>query len=361
MKVIFHLAIAIVAVLVYCLAPSTASLAAPRFKVVAFGDSLLDAGTYSPFAKSVFGGGRFTTNPGLNFTQDIAAHYGDILTPAFLGGLGVPLFPAGGLDYAQGGARVALQPGIGHAPPGQPDFAELTTVPVKEQVSLYLAAHKKFYPGQLVLINGGANDIFYQLQTVSSQQTVLAAITQAAIDLAGLVETIVANGATHVVVANLPDIGITPLGLSSADGGQLLTQLSQLFNSTLQAALAENNFGSKVVLFDTFSFSDNILANYQIYGFTVSNKGPNQGMACNLAAQVARAQQLGLPDPSAFASSLFCSPKTYWTYGADQSFMFADAIHPTTHLNALVAVFVEQQIAARGWGWDIVARSRMDE
>jgi hypothetical protein len=106
-----------------------------------------------------------------------------------------------------------------------------------------------------------------------------------------------------------------------------------------------------------FSFIDGVIANYRMYGFAVSNAGPNQEMACNLAAQVTRAKQLGLPDPSGFAVSLFCSPKTYWSYGADQTFMFADTVHPTTHLGALFALFVEQQIAARGWGWDRIAES----
>jgi hypothetical protein len=56
----------------------------------------------------------------------------------------------------------------------------------------------------------------------------------------------------------------------------------------------------------------------------------------------------GLPDPSGFAESLFCPPATYWKYDADRTFMFADMVHPTT-LNALFALFVEQQIAARRW------------
>jgi phospholipase/lecithinase/hemolysin len=350
---------ALVVALTLCFIPLNASLGAGRLQVVAFGDSLLDAGTYSPFASVTFGGGRFTTNPGRNFTQDVALHYGDKLTPAFLGGFGLPLFPTGGLDYAQGGSRVALQPGIGHAPPGTKNaaFAEATTIPVKDQVSAYLWDHKRFTSNQLVLINGGANDVFFQLQIAATQQAVLEAITKAAADLATLVATVIANGATHVAVMTLPDIGTTPLGVTSSDHGQLLTKISQLFNSTLKAAFPQNNFGGRVILIDAFSFIDGVIANYRMYGFAVSNAGPNQGMACNLAAQVTRAKQLGLPDPSGFAVSLFCSPKTYWSYGADQTFMFADTVHPTTHLGALFALFVEQQIAARGWGWDRIAES----
>jgi len=347
---------ALAAMLILGLIPLQAARGEVRLQVVAFGDSLLDAGTYSPFAEATFGGGRFTTNPGLNFTQDVAHHYGDTLTPAFLGGFGKPLVPAGGLDYAQGGSRVTMQPGIGHAPPGTPnaDFAEATTIPVADQVSEYLSAHGAFTSRQLVLISGGADDVIFQLGiaaaagTAAAQQTALEAITQSAVDLANVVATIVAKGATHVAVVNLPDIGTTPLGVTGSDGG-LLTQISQLFNATLKAALHQINFAGKVILLDAFSFGDRIIANPHIYGFAVSNSGPNQGMACNLAAQVKIANQLGLPDPSGFAQSLFCSPKTYWRDDADRTFMFADMIHPTTHLNALFAQFVEQQIAPRRW------------
>jgi phospholipase/lecithinase/hemolysin len=355
---------ALIAMLVFNFIPLRASLGAGRLQVVAFGDSLLDAGTYSLFAKATFGGGRFTTNPGLNFTQDVALHYGDRLTPAFLGGFGLPLFPAGGLDYAQGGSRVTLQPGIGHAPPGTPDadFAEATTVPVADQVNAYLLAHGRFTSDQLVLINGGADDVFFQLDAALAAGFTTAALTaaevkiaQSATDLATIVATLIANGATQIAVMNLPDIGQTPLGATPPPGvpptqwSDLLTQISQGFNATLAVALNQEILGGKVILIDAFSFIDRIVTNYTTYGFSVSNTGPNQGMACNLKAQVGRATQLGLPDPSGFAESLFCSPKTYWTYDADVTFMFADMVHPTTHLNALFAQFVEYKIAARRW------------
>ena len=125
----------------------------PKIRVVAFGDSLMDAGIYSPVAESTFGGGRFTTNPGTIFAQEVARHYGDILTPACVGGFGVPLSWAGGLDYARGGSRVALQPGLCHAPAGTPnaDFAEETTIPVKDQVASYLSAHGRFTSSTTVL------------------------------------------------------------------------------------------------------------------------------------------------------------------------------------------------------------------
>jgi phospholipase/lecithinase/hemolysin len=149
------------------------------------------------------------------------------------------------------------------------------------------------------------------------------------------------------VVMNLPDIGRAPLGVASSDHGQLLTQVSQLFNITLAAAfkLQQRRFGGKVTLIDAFNFIDGVIANFRTYGFRVSTAGAG----CNLAAQVQKASKLGLSNPSLFASSLFCSPSTYTTIAADYSFMFADMVHPTTHLNALFALFVEQQIAPNIW------------
>ena len=76
----------------------------------------------------------------------------------------------------------------------------------------------------------------------------------------------------------------------------------------------------------------------------------NTDTACNLKAMVAAATQYGVADPSAFGSSLFCSPQTYTAPNADQTYMFADTVHPTTRLHALFAQYVEQQIAASGVG-----------
>ncbi|KAF1055699.1 MAG: hypothetical protein GAK41_00390 [Burkholderia gladioli] len=64
----------------------------------------------------------------------------------------------------------------------------------------------------------------------------------------------------------------------------------------------------------------------------------------------AAAAKAGVANPSAFASSLFCSPQTYTVANADQTYMFADTVRPTTRLHALFAQFVESQIAAAGVG-----------
>lgn len=337
--------------------PAPAASASVKMQVVSFGDSLSDVGTYSPQILLGFGGGRFTTNPGEVWTQKVAEFYGDTLKPAYEGGFGVPLQATGGLGYAQGGSRVTLQPGLGHADASvaNADYAQATTTPIATQLQQYLQAHGNFNANQIVLINGGANDILYQAQvaqatgnTPAAQLAAAQAVGLAAQQLGAVIAQIPANGATHVFVSNMPDIGTTPLALAGGAATQAaLTQLSALFNQTLSATLTALQVDTtKVKVMDTFTWQDGIGANFQANGFTVGNTGT----ACNLTSMAAAAAKAGVANPSAFASSLFCSPQTYTAPNADQTYMFADTVHPTTHLHALFAQFVESQIAAAGVG-----------
>ncbi|MDE1179504.1 SGNH/GDSL hydrolase family protein [Paraburkholderia sp.] len=347
-----------------------------KLQVVSFGDSLSDVGTYSPVILTNFGGGKFTTNPGEIWVQKVAEYYGGTVTPAYLGGFGQPLAAAGGLGYAQGGARVNEPLGEGHADASVANaaYAQATTVPVLQQIQNYIDAHGSFNSNQLVLINGGANDIFIQAQAISDAGTAAAtaaaqggadattaanagiaasvaaipaasqAITTAATQFIGAVQNLIAHGATHVVVMNIPDIVQSPLGVnSSASAKQVLGALTTGYNNALKQVFGSS---SQVILIDAAQLEDDTLANYQALGFTVSNTGT----ACNLASMEAAAAKYGESDPSAFASSLFCSPETYTVAGADQTYMFADLVHPTTHLHALFAQYVEQKIAATGLG-----------
>ena len=364
-----------------------------NLQVVSFGDNLSDVGTYSPVIAADFGGGRFTTNPGEIWTQKIAEYYGGTLTPAYLGGFGQPLAAAGGYGYAQGGADVVNAEGEDWA---QNNMAA-TTVPVATQVSEYLSAHTSFNSNQLVLVNGGANDIFQYATTANltalatALQTeypaaVLAGtfpntqagqvefiayylqqnktqVAQAAAALATQIQTIVNSGAKHVVLMTVPDIGQTPLGVAAnaqqAGTAALLTGITAAYNGIIEQAVAPLIQSGTVILADAFTWLDTVaLPNYQAEGFTVSNTGT----ACNLTAMAANATAYATANPAVlngltpaeygaqFASSLFCSPQTYTVAGADQTYMFADTVHPTTHLHALFAQYVEQQIAATGLG-----------
>ena len=296
-----------------------------NLQVVSFGDSLSDVGTYAPIASAV-GGGRFTTNPGQVWAQDVAQYYGGTLSAAFTIDLTHKLSAQSGLGYAEGGSTIAT-------PANQYDF--LTDVigniemPVNQQVASYLSAHGSFNSGQLVLVWAGANDVLRAGNLPAAAPTVDTAATT----LAQLIGQIVQNGATHVVVVNLPNIGLSPKGIAEPDGGANLTQLSQLFNSSLNAALQTDNLQTKVIQIDAYTWLNQIIANFQANGFVVTNTG----QACD-------------PSKTPDDTSLLCSPPTYVSANADQTYMFADDLHPTTHLHTLFAQYVEQQIAKTGLG-----------
>ncbi len=327
-------------------------------QTVSFGDSLSDVGTYAWFAAPNFSGGEFTTNPGAIWAQDVALYYGGTLAPAYSDGLTLTTPAAlGGLGYAQGGARVTLTPGVG-APP-------LSAVPVATQIHDYLSTYGGFTGNQLVLIQGGANDILSAAQLIEASPTnptVIAtqeaAIEQAAIDLAQDVGTLLSNGATKVVLVNVPDLGETPLGVSAADGGALLTSLSAGFNTALKTALTTAGILNEVIYVDAFSFIDNTITNAALDGFAVTNTAT----ACDLTRITASATAygethtsvLGSMTPQQFgqtmATSLLCSPQMQVSSDASETYMFADTLRPTTHLHLLLAQQVEQQIAAAGIG-----------
>jgi len=296
-----------------------------HLQVVSFGDSLSDVGTFAPIARAV-GGGRFTTNPGQVWTQNVAQHYGDTLTAAFTIGITHALTVQGGLGYAEGGATVAT-------PANLYDF--LTDVignvemPVNQQVASYLATHGSFNANQLVLVWAGSNDVLRAGALPAAAPTVQTAATT----LAQVIAQIVQNGALHVVVVNVPNVGLSPEGITSPDGGANLTQLSQLFNDGLNTALQTNGLQGKVIQVDSYTWVNQIVASFQANGFVVSNTS----VACD-------------PAKTPHATALLCSPATYVTANADQTYMFADNLHPTTRMHVLFAQFVEQQIAKSGLG-----------
>ncbi|MEX3998438.1 acylhydrolase [Paraburkholderia sp. EG285A] len=126
-----------------------------NMQVVAFGTNLTDAGTYSEQILPGFGGGRFTTNPGEVWAQHVSEYFGNTLSPAFEGGFGLPLTATGGLDYAQGGALVTGG-GVANTSAVIPAASEQ---PVTWQLQQYVAQHGSFNANQLVLVEGGANEI----------------------------------------------------------------------------------------------------------------------------------------------------------------------------------------------------------
>ncbi len=281
------------------------SFAAAQFTgAVVFGDSLSDAGQY---------GARFTTNPGLTSPEYVTQQFGFTVLPSF----------QGGLDFAQGGARVNSPSPL--IPSNAPNLS------IAQQVTQFLAAGP-INPDALYQIQGGPNDIFVLAGAAAAGQLssaqVQASVVQAAIDLATQIARLKAAGARYVVVYNVPDIGVSPQA-AAQNARATLTALSDLFNSTLNAAITRA--GLEVIPVNSFKLIQEVVANPSAFGFTNATVP-----ACTTP------------------SSLQCTPSTLREPNAALTYVFADGVHPTTGLARLAAaaavatIEAPQQIAMLG-------------
>nr|ATZ76728.1 Lip112 [uncultured bacterium] len=318
-------------------------------RLVSFGDSLSDAGTYKVGTISAFGGGQFTVNSSNTriWTTIIAEKLG--LNPPCAAQTGLDGDPALGLsamppvnhpectNYAQGGARVTNPVGIGNKLTGGANASlGFLTVPVMQQIQNHLDAHHdKFDEEDLVTVMAGANDIFFQLALMQAgatdPTTAFVSITNAADELAGAIKTnIIGKGAKHVVVLNIPDIAITPMsrGFDVQTLG-LIDAMVQTFNYQLFLGLQNN---THVLYIDAYADSYSQYTNPGAYGLTNVTD-----TACDLT-----------PEKNFLGSSLICSSSNL-AANATNTFMFADMVHPTPYGHSLIAKLVSNSMRENGW------------
>ena len=151
-------------------------------------------------------------------------------------------------------------------------------------------------PGALYFVWGGANDFL----TLDSP-------TLAAQNIAGFAGALAAAGAGHILVPNLPDLGLTPF-VQGAGLEAVAHAFTVDFNTELAMQLGNLSLlfpTADIVKFDTFSFLNDVVLDPAHYGFS------NSKDACLPA----------LPTPCA-------DPGNY---------VFWDGFHPTTQADALIA------------------------
>src|SRR6185437_15389992 len=107
-----------------------------------------------------------------------------------------------------------------------------------------------------------------------------------------------------------------------------VTQLSAGYNTTLWSGLA--SAGIRVIPVDTFSLLNEVGANPSAYGFTNVT-----GLACGPFPPFTTAATI---------SAQFCDTNHLVAPNADQNFLFADAVHPTTASQKIIAEFAESLI-----------------
>ncbi len=318
-------------------------------KLVSFGDSLSDVGSYAtPALVASTGGGKYTVNGASAkiWVEQLSATLGlgavcaaqtGLQSSGPLAALAAPTTNvAGCFGYAQGGARVTQL--VGPANKAVLAFGDTSgylgqlTDPVINQLNRHLAASGGSYSGtELVLVLAGGNDVFINLGAVAAgAATPTAAVTAmgvAGAELAGYVKALVlAKGAKYVVVVNLPDVSKTPFAYGTPAATQGLIQtMSSTFNAQLKAGLT----GTAAVQVDAFTQSQNQATNPAQYGVTNAT-----ATACDLT--------------KATLGSLGCSAATL-VAGDVSHYQFADTVHPTPFGYQLLAEYVATQMAIAGW------------
>lgn len=306
--------------LIFALLISLTSFAdqAPYERIVAFGDSLTDGGTYSQAASNA-GGGKYTTNPGQIWIEVVAEKLNLKIQPNRFEGFQSPLLVVGGFNYAQGGARVTI-------PADPKDAVKETARSVSEQISYFVTAHKKFNATDLVFLQGGANDLFAQLKSVAAGQLPPEQAVQnvgvAAAQFAALAKQLKSVGAVHLYVINLPMIESTPRVVALGPQIQgLVAMMIKTFNATLAGQLQ----GTDIQQLDIYTFDKTLNENYQQYGFKNIDK-----VAC-------KSEVVG-------GWSLFCSANSLVEPGADLTYKFADPIHPSTGYSKAAGDFIYKKV-----------------
>ena len=279
----------------------------PTFSnVIAFGDSLSDAGNLSLSIDPAFQPPQqFTTNPGSVVVQNVALALGHPLSASL----------TGGNDYAWGGA------GVFNNAPGTPGGVPTVT----SQITTYLASHPTLDSHALYTMWAGANDIFAAYTAPATAQGLIVTAAQGELTLLRELQN---AGAKNILVLNLPNIGVTPLAIeSSAADAATLTSLSTTYNGQLNSGLAQLNKG--IIPVNAFGLLNQVIARPGAYGFTNVTTP-----ACGIGSD-----------------SVLCGPQGSifpYTYapGTNYSYLFADDVHPTTGADVMLAQVVLSELAA---------------
>ena len=277
--------------------------------VTFFGDSLTDGGYFSPITKGTLGlneSGQFTTNPDNVWATSFAEQLGTTSVANTIGS------PQTGNNYAIGGARAGVD--IVNT-----DFGvNVPVASVNTQVNGYLT-NNKVDPNGMYVVWGGANDL---LAAATNPANAINTVSAAAGSQVAAIKALKDNGANYILVPNIPDIGLTPTAIAAGAGFQSSgTMLANLYNQSMYSGAVAT--GANIIPLDTFSLLQQVSANPTAYGFTNVTQA-----ACTTA------------------SSLLCGSNNLVTPGANESYFFADGIHPTGRAHQMIADYASAVVTA---------------
>lgn len=369
--------------------PAPASVVTPTVidtnRLVVFGDSLSDGGTYSRGNSLILQNnagvpaqaanlvGKFTNSPGAIWAEVLAARLNITVAPErFEVGAASPVAASNGpnaaanaTNYAQGGSRVAKLPGVGCNPNPAGACTAQAAVPVSTQIDRALAKGT-FQPTDLVVVWAGANDVFFQTPLTGAAiqaegarlgraltQTELEGVVRntgggemvaAGLEVVQQVRRVQAAGAKRIVVMTIPDSANTPAGNAQrASGGQaLFAALTKAYNDTIKLEFSKPESG--VLLFDAGGLASTWYANPGSVGI-VNVAAP----ICNVPDQLGNSSSFCFitPAPAGSAQNPFARVLPPGVT-ADNS-MFADGVHPSLRMHGLFGNALYDALKAKGW------------
>lgn len=181
------------------------------------------------------------------------------------------------------------------------------------QISRYQANMTITDPDALYVVWAGGNDI----RTGGSG-------SDAALNVINAVNTLVSSGAKHLLVPNMPDIGLAPV---ASGNSQLLTAEAASFNSVIDA---EYSGSSRIMVVDVFNWHRDVVSDPSSFGLV------NATDSCLLAG----------------TSCLLDSTVAY---------LYFDLFHPTTVAHSLIAdEFYANIVSSQPGSVDLSGTVKMD-
>jgi len=365
-------------------------------KIVSFGDSLSDVGTYDVgvVSNSYRSTGRFSINgiktdtlSYVNWTEFLAGQLKLTAPCAAETGLQTSttkvdlhlqnpdLYPEGTMNlvfpvgpvavtehtsctnYAQGGARVTELYGPGNVALFNPlvvstwsNALGMLTKPVTAQMDAHVAAHGNFAADDLVTVMAGGNDAIIQLAqlpariqayAVANGGDVAAATAQASADAVAALATAGTQLATAVHERVI------------GHGAQrvLVLNLPDLSKTPFGYAQTADTQALIVSLVDTFNAALKTgLAADAAQVLLIDTATVNRDQALNPAAYGLSNVKAQACDAAKVGSSLFCTASTLITATDDVlHYEYADGVHPTPFGYKLLAQLVAEQMSIKGW------------
>jgi phospholipase/lecithinase/hemolysin len=236
--------------------PSFLGAATPSYGALyAFGDSLSDAGNIYTASlhlvpTSPYYHGHFSN--GITWVENLAL---DLGLPALKPSL------QGGNDFAYGDAET-----------GQETLHTISAIDLPTQLAQFLVADPTPAPNALYTVSIGANDVLDATGAYATNPSAANTdIAQAVANETAFVSALIADGATNVLVMNVPDLGKTPAERSQGTTvAHTASKLASMYDAQLNAALGTVAAvtGADIHILNSFSLIDQAVAHPSDFGLT---------------------------------------------------------------------------------------------